>query len=93
MANLSIYTVVDNAGIMEPGEETNTYHVNCWVGESTEAPPRVDARAMMDIVGNTILENVTVENNFSTYPMLFLTAKDQFMGGWWTSAEYNSGNV
>ena len=38
---------------------------------------------MMDIVGGIILEDSTT--NFSTYEHLFLTAKDQFMGGWWTA--------
>jgi len=51
MANLSKSSFVGGIGMVT---ETNTYHVNCWVGESTEAPPRVDARAMMNVVGNTI---------------------------------------
>jgi len=37
----------------------NTYHVNCWADEATEAPTRIDAPAMLDAVGDVILENGT----------------------------------
>ena len=53
MATLSKDTVVDG----NPTTEKNTYHVNCWVDEATEAPARVDALAMMDIVGDVILDD------------------------------------
>lgn len=53
MASLSKDTVVDGV----PTTEKNTYHVNCWADEATEAPARVDALARMDIVGGVILED------------------------------------
>ena len=64
-------------------EDTNAFHVNCYIGESTEAPARVDILAMIDVIGGIILEDSTT--NFSTYTDLILTAKDGFMGGWWTA--------
>ena len=55
-------------------------------------PTRIDAPAMLDAVGDVILENGTAleggvgdPKKFSEFANIFLTAKDQFMGGWWTS--------
>lgn len=75
-------------------EETNAYHVNCWAEGATEPPEKVDVLAMIDIVGGIILEDSNKKgfSNFSTYEYLFLTAKDQFMGGWWT-APYDADEI
>jgi len=92
MATLSTDTIVD----LNLTTEKNTYHVNCWADEATEAPTRIDAPAMLDAVGDVILENGTAieggdAKKFSEFANLFLTAKDQFMGGWWTSELSDSG--